>query len=105
MLAVLDNCDLYINPIRSGGGASSAEAMSKILVVTYRYGDVYGVVGDKFSVKNNKDFVKIIKKYATNKKFYKKMSKLALKKAKIITNPSSTLPKIIKKITKSEYFF
>ena len=106
MFAVLDNCDLYINPIRSGGGASSAEAMSKgIPVVTFRYGDVYGVVGDKFSVKNNKSFVKIIKKYATNKKFYKKMSKLALKKAKIITNPSSTLPKIIKKIVKSEYFF
>ena len=44
-------CDLYINPLRRGGGTSAVEAMyNKLPVVSINYGDVALNTGDEFCV-------------------------------------------------------
>lgn len=74
ILSVIEHFDLYVNPIRRGGGTSVIEAMyKKIPAVTVDYGDV----GDQFCCKNYDEMVPIIKEYITNKKFYEAQAKLA----------------------------
>lgn len=44
-------CDLYLNPLRRGGGTSAVEAMyNKLPVVSINYGDVALNTGDEFCV-------------------------------------------------------
>lgn len=78
ILSVIEHFDLYVNPIRRGGGTSVIEAMyKKIPAVTVDYGDVAEIVGDQFCCKDYDEMVPIIKEYITNKKFYEAQAKLA----------------------------
>lgn len=105
VLAILECCDLYVNPPRAGGGSSSVEALSKgVPILTLRSGDVYTNAGEEFSVKNTKQLIKKINLYALDKKYYKKMSKKAIKKAKTLTETKKPLKKLIKTIKKNPLF-
>lgn len=78
ILSVIEHFDLYVNPIRRGGGTSVIEAMyKKIPAVTVDYGDVAEIVGDQFCCKDYDEMIPIIKEYITNKKFYEAQAKLA----------------------------
>lgn len=105
VLAVYDCCNLYVNPERSGGGASSAEALSKGLpIVTLKYGDVYYSVGEEFGVDSMDDMVQCINKLANDKKYYEMMVQKALQRSKLLTNTLETLKQLISKIKKNRLF-
>ncbi len=78
IMAVYDLMDLYINPIRAGGGTSAQEAMLKgIPVITTRYGDVYVNVRDSFAVSDYKEMANCIRRYMSDREFYESQSKAA----------------------------
>lgn len=79
ILSRLELCDLYINPIRRGGGTSVVEAMSKGKpAVTVNYGDVAGIVGERFSCQNYDEMGVLIKRYCKDTAFYQEQSQYAL---------------------------
>lgn len=81
-LAVIECCDLYVNPKRSGGGSSASEALYKgIPVVTLPNGDVSIAAGSEFWVKDYPKMQDTIMKYVVDKKFYREMSGVAKKRA------------------------
>lgn len=75
ILSVVEQFDLYVNPIRRGGGTSVVEAMSKGLpVVTVDYGDVAGIVGEDFCCKDYEAMQREILSYMTDTDKYNAMS-------------------------------
>jgi hypothetical protein len=105
VLAILECCDLYINPRRVGGGTSSIEALFKgVPVVTYRQGDVYTCAGDEFGIDNDDAMVDIINRYSNDKEFYKMMSQLSLEKAKMLVDSKTKLESLIQTIESSILF-
>ncbi len=75
ILSRLEICDLYVNPIRAGGGTSVVEAMSKEMpAITINYGDVAGIVGDRFCCETLDDMAGLIRRYETDSNFYHEQS-------------------------------
>jgi len=101
ILSVIEHFDLYVNPIRRGGGTSVIEAMyKKIPPVTVNYGDVAEIVGDQFCCQDYDEMVSIIKEYITNKKFYEAQAKLASKLADEYLDSSKEFSRIMKEYYK-----
>jgi hypothetical protein len=82
IFSVLEHCDLYVNPRRTGGGTSSVEAMcAGVPVVTYNMGDVPTNTGEEFIVRDEEEMAQTIKRYMEDKEFYKQKSEAAKKRA------------------------
>lgn len=96
ILSRMEHIDLYVNPIRKGGGTSCVEAMSKgVPVVTVNYGDVSVNVGDAFCVESYDEMKTTIIKYMTDKSFYAKMSACAIKRTEILLDTEGAFVKIL----------
>lgn len=99
MLALMEICDLYVNPIRLGGGFSIIEAFEKGVPGVYtNSGDVYVAGGDEFCVSDYSEMQKAIIKYMTNKKFYSEQSAKAKERAKMMTDSKPALIDMDRKI-------
>lgn len=98
VLAILDCCDIYVNPKRSGGGTSVIEAMYKGMpAVTLSSGDVALGAGSDFVVSDYSDMAEMIKRYMTDSQFYKDMSVKAKKRADYMLDSFSAFTEIIDK--------
>lgn len=98
VLAILDCCDLYVNPFRTGGGTSVIEAMSKgIPPVTLNYGDVALGAGENFCVHDYNDMIKQIRRYINESEFYQKMSMEAKKRALYMLDSDTAFMDILNK--------
>lgn len=87
MLALMEICDLYVNPKRLGGGFSIIEAFEKGVPGVYlRTGDVYTAGGEEFSVKDFDEMTQMIEKYKNDREFYRLMSDKARKRARLMTS-------------------
>lgn len=87
ILALMEICDLYINPERLGGGFSIIEAFAKGKPGVYlKKGDVYTAGGKEFAVNNFDEMEKQILRYKDNKSYYNKMAEVAKERAKIMTS-------------------
>jgi len=105
MLAVCDVCDLYINPLRSGGGTSSVEAMYKgVPVVTINYGDVALAVGNDFTVETYEEMSNKIIRYASDQIFYNCMSEKAKIRAKLLMDTDTNIKDLINKVISNPLF-
>ncbi|MCI8482847.1 MAG: glycosyltransferase family 4 protein [Lachnospiraceae bacterium] len=72
--------DLYLNPVRAGGGFSSAMALKKgVPVVTLPNCDVAYNVGEEFIVQNTECMVDQVCHYISDQEFYKKKKDCARK--------------------------
>ena len=101
VLAILDNCDLYINPIRRGGGTSAVEAMYKGKpVVTVDFGDVAGIVGEDFVCNDYEEMKDIIKKYKTDKDYYESQSQKAKELARECMDSENEFMRILSEYKK-----
>lgn len=97
VLAIFELCDLFVNPIRLGGGTSAVEAMSKGLpVVSTAYGDVGATVGEDFWIKDYSEMVKIINRYQRDKTFYQRQSELSKRKSEMLLDTDGEFMKVIK---------
>ena len=103
ILSRLELCDLYVNPIRSGGGTSCVEAMFKgVPVVTVNYGDVSVNVGEEFCVKDYREMQSKILEYYEDKEFYEMMSKKAIRRAEILLDTETEFARIMQEMDKRE---
>lgn len=74
-LGCLEQCDLYLNPYRKGGGMSAIEALAAgIPAISPAYGDAGVVLGSDFWISELKDIPSEIEKYVLNEEYYKKQS-------------------------------
>lgn len=97
VLAVLEQCDLFVNPIRLGGGTSAAEALSKgVPVVSTSYGDVGATVGAEFWVKDYAQMAEVISRYQSDTDFYTKQSERAYKRAARLLDTAAEFVGVIK---------
>lgn len=86
MLAFFSLCDLFVNPIRKGGGTMAVEAMSQgIPVVSTPYGDIAADIGEEFQVEDYRIMLEEIQHYCHNKEYYAEKSELARKIAGELT--------------------
>lgn len=96
ILSRIEHFDLYVNPIRRGGGTSAVEAMSKgIPVVTVNYGDVAGVVGKAFQCESYEEMAALIDRYREDKHFYEKQSQLAKQLADVFLDSKKEFCRIM----------
>ena len=96
MLAVLDCCDLYINPRRKGGGTSSFEAMYKgIPLITLPVGDVGLAAGPDFHVQDYDEMIQTISKYKSDRNYYEEQSRKARNRGEELMDTSKEFGKII----------
>ena len=103
ILSRLEVCDLYVNPIRKGGGTSCVEAMFLgVPVVTVNYGDVAVNAGEAFCVKDYAEMQKKIRQYYKDKAFYEKMSETAGKRAEVLLDTEKEFVRIMQEMDKRE---
>ncbi len=99
MLALMDICDLYVNPERLGGGFSIIEAFVKGKPGVYlKSGDVYTAGGESFAVDSFKEMAEQILKYKEDKDYYNSMSGLARERAKLMTSSEEAIADIDRQI-------
>ena len=99
MLALMDICDLYVNPDRLGGGFSVIEAFAKGKPGVYlKSGDVYTAGGESFAVDNFDEMTEQILKYKEDKEYYNSMSGLARERAKLMTSSEEAIASIDRQI-------
>lgn len=103
VLAVNECCDLYLNPIRVGGGTSIVEAFYKGLpAITCPVGDVSLGAGEDFTVENYEEMEKLAQKYASDKKFYGEQSQKAKKRAEYLMDSEGIFPEAIQEMERRE---
>jgi len=106
ILALMEICDLYVNPKRLGGGFSIIEAFHEGKPgVTIDYGDIATAAGKVFTVNNYQEMTEIIKRYIEDKEFYQLMSEKATAREKILTDSAAAMINIIDKIQNSPLFY
>lgn len=95
-LNYLNLCNLYINPVRRGGGTSSVEAMSLgIPVITTRYGDVATNAGEIFCVASYDAMPELAEQYMHDPVLYAERSRLAKERAAVLLNAEDSFVQII----------
>ena len=106
ILALMEICDLYVNPKRLGGGFSIIEAFHEGKPgVTIDYGDIATAAGKVFAVNNYQEMTETIKKYIEDQEFYQRMSEKATAREKILTDSAAAMINIIDKIQNSPLFY
>ncbi len=99
ILALMEICDLYVNPDRLGGGFSVIEAFSKERPGVYlKSGDVYTAGGEDFAVDSFAKMAEQILKYKDNKDYYNTMAGLAKERAKLMTSSKEAIEDIDRQI-------
>lgn len=94
--AVLECCDLYVNPDRTGGGTSVIEAMYKKLpVISLNHGDVALGAGLDFCVETYEQMTEELIHYMHDQVFYKEMSEKAKKRADYMLDSDTAFQEII----------
>lgn len=103
VLAHLELCDIYVNPIRTGGGTSCVEAMFKGLpVVTTDQGDVAVNAGSAFTVKDYEEMKTCIIRYKKDAEFYERQAKKARKRAEELLDTDRAFREVIKEFSLRE---
>lgn len=92
MEALMEICDLYVNPIRLGGGFSVIEAFAKGVPGVYtKTGDVFVSGGPDFAVNDLGEMKEQIERYRKDDAFYREMSAKAKDRAKLMTSSESAI--------------
>ncbi len=105
MLAVLECCDICINPKRVGGGTSVAEALyKKVPVVTQNYGDGGLGAGEKFCLENYEQMHDRVMRLYEDHSFYRSMQQFAANRAEELMDSKKEFLQIMEKVTNSSAF-
>lgn len=97
--ALMEICDLYVNPVRLGGGFSVIEAFAKGVPGVYtRYGDVYVSGGEAFAVEDIDTMYERIRKYKEDVTYYQNMAEKAKDRAKLMTSSKEAIRDIDEQI-------
>ena len=96
VLSILENCDIYLNPYRKGGGSSCVEAMYMGKpVISIDFGDVSTNVGDDFLVKDYDEMIDLLAHYKEDILFYEKQSEKARKRAELLLDETGSFEEAV----------
>ncbi|BBF42919.1 protein containing a domain related to multimeric flavodoxin WrbA family [Lachnospiraceae bacterium KM106-2] len=96
-------CDLYLNPIRSGGGRSCFDAMYKgVPILTLPIGDVSHTCGEDFMAADYDEMLVAIRRYVGDNNFLEQQRQLVKQRADEIADMKGTLSAVINKIMEIE---
>lgn len=99
--ALMEICDLYVNPPRLGGGFSVIEAFDKGKPGVYmKVGDVYTSGGENFAVDTYDDMYTEIIRYKEDKAYYDEMAQKGRERAKLMTSSVEAIRDIDEQICK-----
>lgn len=99
MQALMELCDLYVNPKRLGGGFSIIEAFEKGVPGVYlKNGDVYTSGGEEHAVNTFEEMQETILRYKEDKAFYEEMAQKGRKRAELMTDSVPAMQKMEQKI-------
>lgn len=105
-LAVVELCDVYLNPKRVGGGSAAAEAMYKGLPpISFDFGDTGVVVGTDFHINSYEEAYEEILRLKEDRDYYQRKSKRAKERAQRLTDSDTEFVNIIKKMEKRKAFY
>ncbi|MCR5418328.1 MAG: glycosyltransferase [Lachnospiraceae bacterium] len=105
MMGVYECCDVYLNPYRSGGGCSAAEALSKGLpALSMNYGDAGVSVGDDFHFADYEAMVKEAVRLKEDPAYYHMKSEQAKVRAALLTDSARAFSSIMHAIEKRAAF-
>lgn len=106
ILAFMELIDLYVNPMRLGGGFSIIEAFYKERPgVTIGYGDVAAAAGPEFCVKNYDEMVKEIQHYIQDATYYDEQVQKGILRAQKMTDSKVALEDILNEVQTRKAFF
>lgn len=104
IMDVISVGDLYINPIRFGGGTSCVEAMSMgIPVITTNCGDVAVNSGEEFWTQDYDSMKELVLKYRDDKLYYSSQSEKAKSRAIELLDTETEFQKVIKRFCVLEH--
>lgn len=96
VLGILDCCDLYVNPDRTGGGTSVIEAMyKKCPAVSLNHGDVALGAGPDFCVETYEQMTQELLHYLNDPVYYQEMSEKAKERATYMLDSDHAFTEII----------
>lgn len=99
MLALMEICDLYVNPKRLGGGFSIIEAFEKGVPGVYlKNGDVYTSGGEAHAVDSFEQMQETILRYKNDKVFYEEMARKGRERAAYMTDSVPAMQELDQKI-------
>lgn len=105
VLAVLECVDLYINPKRTGGGTSVAEALYKgVPVVTQAFGDGGLGAGENFQAPDYDEMYETVLRYKEDRDFYEEMSRMAKERAAVLTDSETEFVRVMETAMSREAF-
>lgn len=97
--ALMEICDLYVNPKRLGGGFSVIEAFAQGVPGVYLpVGDVYTAGGEEFAAADFEEMEEQIIRYQNDSQYYQKMSAQAKERAVLMTSAMEAMREIDTKI-------
>lgn len=104
-LAICECCDIYLNPLRRGGGTSAVEALYKGLpVLTPDYGDVAVNAGERFLVKDYDEMAQKVFLLAEDDEEYREWSDIAKKRAEVLLDSDREFSRIMCEAEKRQEF-
>ena len=105
ILACIDLVDLYLNPVRQGGGTSAVECMFKEKpALSLKVGDVSMLLDESMLVDNYDEMIEVTLKCKEDKEFYDVMSKKAKEKATDLMDTKKYFTEAHNKIINSPIF-
>lgn len=103
VLAVNECCDLYVNPIRNGGGSSVVEAFYKGLPgISCPIGDGSLGMPKEFLVENYEKMAQRILRLAAEPDYYQKMAKLAKQQAEYLLDSEGIFVDVVNEMERRE---
>lgn len=91
--------DIYLNPLRQGGGTSAVEALSMgVPVVTMPRCDVAWICREPFICKDKEDYVERTKQYIEDKELYVAHQKIGLERVKELLDTKGVLQKRLEQL-------
>lgn len=95
----LNIADLYLNPPRTGGGTSAAEALAEgVPVISLGNCDVAYTSGEEFLIATMEEIPELVHKYMTDKDFYNSQKQKAYDQAARIVDTEAVLREILEQI-------
>ncbi|MZP29023.1 glycosyltransferase [Heliobacterium undosum] len=105
ILAFYSLCDGFLNPIRTGGGASAVEALHQGLpVFTFPIGDVAQNAGTRYHIRDFAQIEEFIKRWTHDPEFRKEEGRIARERAAFLTDTSSALSDMIRCVESSPHY-
>lgn len=105
LVSALDQCDVFLNYPRSGGGNSALYAMrSGLPILTLRKGDVFAVAGDEFGFNAYAEIKQEIMTFIADAEYLRTRSQLAAEKAAEIIDKRSDINTLINTLSANPLF-